>query len=355
MNSQKLTKTCWLALALFLMSAWGSRVTAQGTTETLAATTATTASMPAADQGPSEADSKPTRTVALVGESVMRKSGRTEREADLTTAAVTELGGRILRFQNGKIPVAEMSTATQMVVKENPDIVIIFAGQGDAEAGTQDEKLQSATKKLAETFVQAGSRVYIAPSDPNLSTAVSANLRMGASQANVSYVDTGSEVAGRAYEDVFATIRRAEDNPAAILTPQPTPAAKLDALPPPADAATTSVAATVEPDATTLTATPAPKPGIFSAPTPAALETLLPGQADEEKRPSMAEETEATPAGPKRGRPEAGAGRSTVTRRGVEAEPETIEMRPPPALKPFEPQRPVPRKDVEKKAPAVSR
>jgi hypothetical protein len=280
-------------------------------------------------------------------------AGKNKKAVDIVGITTASLGGIVSNHTAANQTADQMLKGVQPIASAKPKVAIVFAGAADEKAATSDDAVQYSIKALASSLQAAGARVYVEPSSPDLSTLMTANLRIGASSANATFIEPGSEIEGAPYRTALAEIVKLELNPApaAAPTPAPTPSAtptpKVKVTKTPAAAPSPSPAETPRiqtelpsvDTGTSMTHTPEPKRGVFAAPTPAKAEDLI--TARETPKPKADEENTS---GPRR-----------VTKRGPEAEPATINMRPPPALKQFSPQKPVPRKNTDKKAPDLSR
>ncbi|MGI8905519.1 MAG: hypothetical protein ACR2IE_03395 [Candidatus Sumerlaeaceae bacterium] len=268
-----------------------------------------------------------TLTVALVGERPLVAANR-KKHVDLLAITTHTLGLDVHDFTTNAQVLEEIARESAPVISLKPTIVIVFAGAADEKLGTDDDRQQDWLKSIVNSFTSVATRVYIVPSSPSIGTLTAANLRLAASSTGATFIETGSQISGKPYEEAFQAIRGAEQNPA----PTATPATLTERLPQPRLALPPL-------DETTQSQSSEPK-GIFVAPTPASPDELV-------HKPATGAEQKAADAET--------TGRRTVTKRGAEAEPAIIPMKPLPALKSFSPKRPVPRKNTDKKAPEMAR
>lgn len=353
----------WVAGVCALAGAVQGQVATTGTVTTLAVTTATV-STTSATQAATKPAAATKGTIALIGERPLNvDKAKGKKHVDIVPLATAALGSSIVDLTTGGLTLDEMLKDIQPVMNAKPTVVVLFAGAADEKSATSDDAQQYALKAMATSLMRNGSRVYVVPSSPALSTLTAANLRIGATSAKASFIETGGEIAGTPYEEALAAIRKAEENPQPIETPAAVVQKTATPVPAPASQVTPSsaAAAAVTPSQTTLpplgetTGTarvetakdkkePSRSGGVFSSPTPA--------RGDDLANQSVGGENEKPKA---KDEPTTVTGRQTVSKRGSEAEPAIINMRPLPALKNFEPKRPVMRKDTDRKAPDVAR
>jgi hypothetical protein len=289
-----------------------------------------------------------TYTIVLVGETPGGTGAKGKKQhADIMEITTRTLGGRVHDFTSAGQTLETALKGMQPVLAARPQVAIVFGGAADEKAGTPDEQQQYSVKAIITSLKGAGARIYLVPSSPALATMTGANLRLAA-EPQATFIETGSDIAGRPYEDALEAIALAEQNPKAAATPTPAPSPVATETPRPKPQGTrapgtstelqTSMPSLETTGGTAVSPTPAEKPhGVFSAPTPAKAEDLI---SRPTPKPVKEEEETTTPR--------------LVTKRGSDAQA-TINMRPPPALKNFSPQKPVPRKDTDKKAPDVAR
>lgn len=287
-------------------------------------------------------------TVALIGEKPVI-AGKGKKQHPDVAGMARLLGGKVVDFTEPNQTLEETAKGLATAAGSRPDIAVLFAGAGDEKAGTKDQSQQKALKTIVGSLAGAGVRVYVVPSSPALGPLTTSNLRLS-SGGQATFIETGSQIAGRPYEEAIESISRAEKNPKPAATPMPvvtaTPAATAaraarasTPVPPVERAPQPRLAIPPLEETTPVAAKPGKEPSkVFAAPTPAKSEDLVLSKTP------VVNETESQTTSSR-----------FVTKRGPEAVPMTINMRPPPALKTFSPVKPVPRNDVNKKAPELAR
>lgn len=322
------------AVYLITLAVSTTRVNAETTNTETAQTTASLIA-PAPDRVAA-------RTLLLLGETVTLEEGKNRKPVQLDRITTEILGGRVVDFTAPGASLTSISLRMAEVQNIKPTVVLLFAGGADSEAQVSDNDQRNQLTNLAKTLTAAGARVYVIPSALNLDTMVVANLRIASTAAGATYVDAGSDMGGRPYEEALEEVRSLESkapvpSPERVLAPESTGSQQQEAtetsLPPLTDG-------TASGDETTTTQ------GVFSPPRRATAEKLVASQVGEDgtgdRKQKAAGDTNTTTS-PR-----------LVTKRGIDAS-ETIRMKPMPALKAFNPKRPVPRRDVDRKSPELAR
>lgn len=273
---------------------------------------------PAAPRATASPASSDSRTVVFVGDrpAVGGFITRPAAAVDLTTAASTLLKATVVDKTQPGATLESVQNRTAEIVAMRPDVVLLFAGPPEKLAEDPDDQQGYRIQSFARALTAGGTQVFVLPASTGVGAAQAAVLRINASGAgeHVHYVDLGSELAGRPFEEALESIGKT-----------------LAAAPPPQP----------EPPAATATASREPQPE-------ATPETVLPpaltSEADREH--VSGENTQQTPA------PDASG---MVRLSGREVTSATIQMRPPEPLKSFSPRRPAPNKPNEKKQPSFAR
>lgn len=282
-------------------------------------------------------DAEATQTVLLLGEIPEIEEGRDRKKVLLSGMSGSLLGGRVVDMTSKDASLTSVSDQLADAAAVDPDIVLLIAGAAEAEAKTTDQEQQELITRIASTLSDKGARVYVLPADLNLDTLIVANLRIAGSSAGAQYVEPGSEMTGRPYEQALEEIRNLEQDaqrtPTVPKNQVATPEVEMETTLPP-----------IQPGAEGAREIE-PTPGIFSPPRRASTDSLVSSGVGEDgmTTSTFSEESSASSENPR-----------IITKRGAQAT-ETLRMRPMPALKPFEPKRPVPRLDVERKEPGLSR
>ena len=298
------------------------------------------------------ADNSSTMTVLLVGDPVSSlQTGKKAEHSDTQAETKQVLGGNIIDKTTTGALVGELASKAADYKQQHPKIVIVFAGLADEKAKTPDDAQQQSLTLLINALAHDGTRVYLVPSSTQLSAGTNANLRLAASQSNGTYIDLGTEIGGHPLQEALNSIH-ADLNRAGSKQP-------IDII---------------------MTPVPAPESAILQAPVPSANPAgTQPAQTYTEQRASLsnelshiAGEVDSAPSAgtsepldgfsaPQKTLVEVGDSASSVSQDGSQvvkrgaAAQETINMRPLPPVKAFRPQLPVPRNEINKKEPALSR
>lgn len=344
----------------------GARAAEDGATSASAGvTTPTAATAPmAADTLSAEeeaaatakADAGDTQTVVLMGERVSVKDPESAKGpfpnlVDFTTAT---LGGRVVDLTAYGQRVKDTEGLVERAVERRPDVVVIFTGfaderaETDAKAGSSAEQVQPTLKRIVAGLKKGGvKRVALVPASTEVGALSSANLRLAATDTGAVFVPMGTEVGGQPLQDAFNSLRRElSGEPEAEVTVVPVVTSSTVVGTGAGSVVGAKLPAVAKPDFDREKATLQQElnriAGQVDMPTTETradlkVTTGAVGTAVE------AEVTSGTyPAG------------GTLTKRGKEAQ-ENINMRPLPAVKAFRPQIPVPRNEIDKKEPGLSR
>lgn len=322
-------------------------------TVTTAAETTATAATPTPKAASDDADT--THAITLLGEKsgLNPESPRKGPLPDLMGAATALLGSDVTDFTATDITLEQTADAVKLETQVHTDVALIFAGYADEKKNLSDKAIKQALQEIADGLKKRNPkmRMFVVPSATYMGTMTGANLRLAAQDAGMTFIPLGTEVGGEPFRDAMREIA-AELNPAAKDARADQPAAPEQPEQP-------------EQELSPLQQTPPPpeKPAPISTPAVSAPATLRsPGQADlKTELQRIAGETDDQPVA----QTTATAAETTstelqippggqVVKRGKEAQQE-VNMKPLPALKAFEPQIPVPRVQVEKKEPALSR
>jgi hypothetical protein len=159
---------------------------------------------------------------------------------------------------------AALAKRVERALREKPDVVIVFTGSADEKAGTRDEAVIKALSPVVKGLSKECPSVFLVPSSTSLGAAASANLRIAATETGTTFVEPGTEIGGRPYEDALAEVRRQLTE--ARLAPAPTPKPAKATQPGPAMVSQETTGGTVQTVAANAAQTPAT---IYMVPPPA--------------------------------------------------------------------------------------
>lgn len=278
-----------------------------------------------------------TPRILLIGEAVS-VPGRTKHPvlqniAEITTAA---LGGTVIDQTQQSATLGDLVKTVETALSVKPEIVLILAGNGDETSGTSSQAQQNNLTSLGNAFASTRARVFVIPSSLSISASTSANLRIAASGAQITFIEPGPEFEGKPYQHALEEIRKSL-NEAPVTTDSSQPV-----RPEEQSAPTGSAGSNLTPELKAARKVSPPKHGIFTAPTPASVEA-------EVSRPATAPVTE------NQKKEETVPFQRQVTKRGAEAKPETIWTKPLSPLKSFSPRKSASREEVNRKSPELSR
>jgi len=330
----------------------------------------TSASLSAnADAAPSNssADSDTTWSIILLGEKVSlnEKNPKKGPFPDLAGATTATLGTDISDFTKQGVTIADtLSDVKKAEGVATPDIVVLFAGFTDEQKNTDESTIRNGIRQIAAVLKKRNPkmRIFLVPSSTKVGTLVTAELRLAAEDAGITYAAIGTEVSGEPYRQAMRGIK-AELNPASAGERDDSDHARADSAPAPQSASSLSTAPSRP--ASPAAAPAAPVLDYQSRERMLQQElNRVAGEVNAEMTPvptaslttdSLLQSPASTPADrPTSGTPQEIPPGGTVTKRGKEAQ-DNINMRPLPALKAYKPQIPVPRNQIEKKEPDLSR
>lgn len=336
------------------------------TVTTAAETTVAATSAPAAT--PARDDSDTTHAITLLGEKsgLNPESPRKGPLPDLMGAATAVLGSDVTDFTATNITLEKTAEAVKLPTQVQTDVAVIFAGYSDEKTDVSEDAMKQSLRDIASALKKRNPkmRVFLVPSATYVGTLTGANLRLAAQDAGMTFIPLGTEVGGEPFREAMREIASELD-----------PAAKdANAARPVATEPTDN---RPEQTLSPLQQMPQPpeKPAALSTPVvPAQAAPLSSGQADlKNELQRIAGQDDDAPVALTTGTDGGNTtdsetvsldGQTTdglqippggqVVKRGKEAHQE-VNMKPLPALRAFEPQIPVPRIQIEKKEPALSR
>jgi len=294
----------------------------------------------------SAADDRATQTVVLLGEriSVEQPTSAKGPFRDLVAMTTSTLGGRVIDLTTHGLTIAETAKTVKDALKEKPAIAVVFTGYSDEQAKTEDDAQRKTLAAVSVALKKAGARVFLVPGATTVGALTSANLRLVASDYDVTFIPIGTEVGGQPFQDAFNTIKIELAQAAQDKTkPASTMVGTINhgVIASPAKTSTTAemreqyqtAEERMQAELARVAGQSSEAPTLTAMTTESLLQTTQPG----------AQGTTTT-------YPEGGR----MTKRGKDAQ-ENINMRPLPAVKAFRPQIPVPRNQVDEKEPALSR
>ena len=131
--------------------------------------------------------------------------------AAMATTCSAILGMDVVDMTVPAETVAQAVARTESIWKEKPNVVILFAGGADEKAGTNDDGLRDSLKKLGLSLAQGKVAGFVVPSSTALRAGTSGILRVGATGASLTYVETGATLRGEPYEEAMGEIRSTWD------------------------------------------------------------------------------------------------------------------------------------------------
>lgn len=316
-----------------------------GTTTSSSDAVQTTTTAPAAALND---DADTTISIVLLGDKVGLDKTKPQKGPfpDIMGVTTGSLGTDVSDYRLPGITLPEIATVVSEARNTRADVAVIFCGYADEQAEVKEEDLRSSILKIGADLKQrnAGMKVFIVPAATTVGALTSARIRMAAEEAGLNFVQLGTEVGGIPYKEAFREISEVVEGRTAPAKPEP--AAAKDTVTAPA--ASTSPE-TSGPD---MTARKASLERELSMPAGETNDTLLPlpPVAELLSTATLLEATATTAVPGVTSYPEGGK----MTKRGKDAQ-ENINMKPLPALKAFRPQIPVPRNQVDKKEPGLSR
>ena len=177
------------------------------------------------------------RIAIMIGERPQVTSDSNKPEwLDIAPLAAGLLGSEISdqTTKSGQLATATLEYAKAMAPWK-PKTVVVFTGSADQKAATPEEQHTATLQSIVKVLSDAGAAVYIVPSTPSLRAGVSFNLRKAANESGATYIETGTEIMGKPFDEVFTEVHKAEDArlhentmPAAFQPAQPIVAQQAD-------------------------------------------------------------------------------------------------------------------------------
>ncbi|MCX7018946.1 MAG: hypothetical protein WCK47_05595 [bacterium] len=191
--------------------------------------------------------------VAIGERPIFIPEGKSSEPVPDALARSGEILGRALNNQTTTgAKVAAILEQAKALAAQKPAWVTVFCGLADEKARTPDEAHLEALTAIGKTLVAAGARVYFAPSSPSMSAITVANLRIAADASGAMFIDTGTESAGQPYDEVLTRIRKTEE--ARLKGPAAPQASSTPGEAPPWTAATATTADRASSATTTVNA-----------------------------------------------------------------------------------------------------
>lgn len=291
-------------------------------------------------------------SIALLGEVVGANESSPAKGPfpDLASLTTGTLGGEVTDLTTPGLTMEQLVQQAKSTSLGTPDVTIIFTGFTDGENRTADETQRLGLKQTVAALrgLNKNMKIFLIPASTSVGAITSANLRLTASETDAIFVPIGTEVGGQPYQDALEAVR------AELTTPNNEGVSTAQSQ---TEAATSVI---VRGDQVTAPSSQSDATGPDFEAQKADLQKELDriaGQAGDASLtlPSLEDAATTSFAGHSATGtttvPEGG----TLTRRGVEARDESIQMKPLPAVKAFRPQIPVPRNEVDVKEPALSR
>ncbi|GIX43917.1 MAG: hypothetical protein KatS3mg130_0325 [Candidatus Sumerlaea sp.] len=165
-------------------------------------------------------------TVVLLGEKPrVREGARVTVLTQIAQQTSSILNARVVDMTVEKESAQATANRAAEALAAKPSAVIIFSGFADEAAGIADESVRKDLVAAARTFGKHDIPVFLVPSSTALGAAVSANLRLAAEESAATYVEPGTEIGGKPYEEALAEIAKK-------LAPAPTVAESSVLAPP---------------------------------------------------------------------------------------------------------------------------
>ncbi len=332
----------WLPVLLILAVA----APASAQPETTATTQASTEPTTATETDIFASDTPAVQSVMLLGETVSLDSKSPEKGPfppllEITTS--TLLGSQAIDYTTQGVTIVQTAALVAAVQTTPPDIAVVFSGYTDEVQKVNDEQQRIALQSLVETLKSRNPamRIFLVPAATTIGAITSANLRLVAADGNATFIPLGTEIGGVPYKEALQAIK-------VELSGEAEPAVVSER--PAAGAYTRSFNETpAEPEPTPSAEFDKQKSQLQQE-----LDRIAGESGNAQSLPSLADTviTTATDSATTDGGSHPAGG--SLTKRGPEAK-EAINMRPLPAVKAFRPQIPVPRNNLEKKEPALSR
>jgi len=291
-------------------------------------------------------DNVVTQTVVLLGERISAEQPTSAKGPfpDLVAMTTRTLGGRVIDLTTHGLTIAETAKTVKGALKEKPAIAVVFTGYSDEQAKTEDDIQRKTLAAAAVALKKSGARVFLVPGSTAVGALAGANLRLVATDYDVTFIPMGTEVGGQPFQDAFNAIKI-----------ELTKAAESETKPASTMVGTINHGVIASPAKTSTTAEMREQYLTAEERMQAELQRVA-GQSSEAPTltamttESLLQTTQPDDSGSTTTYPEGG----TMTKRGKDAQ-ENINMRPLPAVKAFRPQIPVPRNQVDEKEPALSR
>lgn len=302
-------------------------------------------------------DSDTTYSIVLAGERVgLDAESPGKNFPDLLDATTSTIGMDVSDFTQAGLTLQDTANMIREASDIRPDIAIVFGGYTDDEKDVPEDQVKNAIQSIGSALKarNPGMRIFLVPSATYMGTLMSARMRLSAEESGMTFVPLGTEVSGKPFVQTMTAVA------AELRQPETAETAEVPS-------AQTSRAVTIRGGKIEEAAQPAgqedSQPMEYKARQASLQRELnrIAGDASEEPAlpetanslttssfvsdrttdPAASEETPLPPGG-------------KVTVKGKDAQ-EEIQMRPLPALKAYRPQIPVPRNEIEKKEPALSR
>lgn len=166
-----------------------------------------------------------TRTVLLLGERVQWSAGSGKGKApaeNIAAKAGAILGARIVDETSASETVAQTLSHAQKLGAVKANAIIVFTGAADEKAQTPESAHVDGLTSLSHVLRKSGAPVFVIPSSPSINAGTSANLRITATISNMTFIEPGTEISGRPYEEALEQVQQAELR-AATAHAKPTP------------------------------------------------------------------------------------------------------------------------------------
>lgn len=344
-----------MACAGFVTPAWSQQETTQSETMTTGPAEAVKTTVARSALSPSPAESDTTYSIVLIGERVgLDAESPNKNLPDVLSATTSTLGTDVSDFMRTGLTLSDTANMIAEASDIKPDIAIVFGGYTDDETDVSEDQVKTAIQSIATSLKERNPemRIFLVPSATYMGTLMSARMRLSAEESGITFVPLGTEVSGEPFVQTMTAVvdELRSPEPEVVETPIEEAPRAVTIRGGKIDDASSSASEDAEPMEYKARQASLQRE-LNRIAGEASDEPLLPGAADSLSTGSFVDSQSTGPASAEE-TPLPPGGKVTVT--GKDAQ-EEIQMRPLPALKAYRPQIPVPRNQIDKKEPALSR